>query len=347
MRAAVLALLTGLMTSPALQRSTAWAEPRPLADNEAGLGEGPARRGGKMPGEPPGGGAAEPSNCRLPAAGAHDDVVLFGAYEGDALSTATVAGQDEVTTTARVVVEPGATPLYLILSSYKAVIWRFEGEVARMTRVVLVGPREQGVVGVERGKVVDLTKDVASLTEVPCFRPYYESRSVEAVIARGVVERALGQAPKMMGGEYELASVRIPSGVASRTERGSSPPAPAGFDATTYASHLRFNSGGVVTIDPKAVVSAAKPERYDVLPEHAGLAQLVGSGQLEPVGDSHGDFWIVKPIRRFPAGLNGSLSVRFVLGKGISLPPGSPGHSCVIAEETGRPVANAMTCGVR
>lgn len=43
---------------------------------------------------------------------------------------------------------------------------------------------------------------------------------------------------------------------------------------------------------------------------------------------------IIKKMR-FPAGLNGGHSVRFMLAKGVPMPEGSPGHSEVLSEETG------------
>lgn len=65
-------------------------------------------------------------------------------------------------------------------------------------------------------------------------------------------------------------------------------------------------------------------------------------GALEYLGGGLGmmKLKIVKPIKRFPAGLNGSHAVVFVLAKGVPMPAGSPGHSCVISEETGAAAGN-------
>lgn len=38
---------------------------------------------------------------------------------------------------------------------------------------------------------------------------------------------------------------------------------------------------------------------------------------------------------RFPAGLAGAHSVKFLLLRGVPKPDGNPGHSTVISEETG------------
>jgi hypothetical protein len=81
-----------------------------------------------------------------------------------------------------------------------------------------------------------------------------------------------------------------------------------------------------------------------VLPQGFGLAQLVASGALEARRDRY--FYIARPIPRFPAGLYGAHSVTFVLGTGVPMPAGTPGHSCVVSEATGRPLANEMICSL-
>jgi hypothetical protein len=47
---------------------------------------------------------------------------------------------------------------------------------------------------------------------------------------------------------------------------------------------------------------------------------------------------------RFPAGLHGAHLVRFRIQKGVAMPEGDPGHSCVIVEETGMALYNGATC---
>jgi hypothetical protein len=277
----------------------------------------------------------------MPEALPGDQVVLFGAYDGDAVATATVVGQDEVTGTTRVVVTPGVAPLYVVLSSYNSPIWRFEGAVERVRRVVLVGPHPQGVTGVAADHVVDLTMSVSSLDETRCFWPFTDVQSPQAVAARGVMERVLGT-PVAVFAAGSVGAVSLPSG---RTE--TSPPShdvPPGFDPTEYQAAIFFTPGGVVAVDPADVVPAGRAELYVVLPEGFGLAQLVASGSLEV---RNGAFYIVEPIPRFPAGLYGGLSVKFVLARGVPYPPGSPGHSCVVSEATGRPLTDATLCDLR
>ncbi|MGH3640857.1 MAG: hypothetical protein ACRDUX_17710, partial [Mycobacterium sp.] len=270
----------------------------------------------------------------LPAVAPDDQVILFGVYEGDAISSSTIAGQDEDTETARVVIEPGATPLYALLTSYAEVIWRFEGDVSRVRRVVLLGAGPRGVTGIAAERVADLTGTNSDLSEY-----FYSNDSPEGRRVRNAVEDALGRPVDIVAGSYSVGTLSLPAGIVE----GSSPPAvvPPGFDPAVYQLGLWFNPGGVVDIDPSLVVSTARAEPYEVLPQGFGLAQLVAVGALEP---RDGYFYIARAIPRFPAGLYGAHSVTFMLGRGVPLPAGSPGHSCVIAEETGRPVINEFSC---
>ena len=94
----------------------------------------------------------------------------------------------------------------------------------------------------------------------------------------------------------------------------------------------RFSPGGVTEIDPKTVVGSVPAASYEVLPQQAGLVQLLASGDLKQ--NSVGEY-IVRQKIRFPAGLYGAHSVTFLVMKGTPYPDGDPGHSCVIVEESG------------
>jgi len=54
-----------------------------------------------------------------------------------------------------------------------------------------------------------------------------------------------------------------------------------------------------MTIDSSAVVASGKAESYSVLPEEAGLLQLVQNGTLE---ESRGGYVVKKAFDAFPAG---------------------------------------------
>ena len=94
----------------------------------------------------------------------------------------------------------------------------------------------------------------------------------------------------------------------------------------------QYHPGGVVAIDAKTVVASVPAEAYEVLPQEAGLSQLLKSGALSRNGNK--EFLINKEMR-FPGGLSGAHSVRFLLRRGVPKPSGHPGHSIVMSEETG------------
>jgi hypothetical protein len=178
-----------------------------------------------------------------------------------------------------------------------------------------------------------LTKTVDLLPDANCFEPF-DVWSGAALFARGFVERSLGRPVHDFAASYEVDTLTLPTGMVKSRK---SPPVPPGLDPAVYSAAIHFSPGGLVDIDPERVVPRERAEEYEVLPEYMGLAQLVASGALE---NHDGAFFIVRPIPRFPAGLYGALRVRFVLGRGLPMPAGSPCHSCVISEETGLALTN-------
>ena len=100
---------------------------------------------------------------------------------------------------------------------------------------------------------------------------------------------------------------------------------------------LRFHPVGLREIDPENVVSDGDVLAYDVLPQQAGLLQLLLDGKLTYTKDDF--FMITEEIPRFPAGLNGGHLVKFMLAEGVPMPSGSPGHSSVYLAETGKCVS--------
>ena len=85
--------------------------------------------------------------------------------------TVTVNGPDQDGVTARVLIETGSRPLYIILATYDQMIWRFEGDTARIERVVLRGYGAQGLTGVLPELVTISGKGpiFRAMTGVPCL----------------------------------------------------------------------------------------------------------------------------------------------------------------------------------
>jgi Ca2+-binding EF-hand superfamily protein len=281
-------------------------------------------------------------SCELPKPAGDEQVVVFGTYEGQNTSTVSVVGMDRETSTGKITIEPGDKPLYMVLSSYDAMIWQFAGETKRVSRAVVIPRRHKEGPG---AGVTGLRSDQVSFLEPgSCFGHFRDDKSGKALQARAVVERELGRPVDVLSGVYRLGSIRLPSGQPQQSPRKPQP-APPGVDERVWRDFIRFNPDGVSEIDPAGVVAPEPAQRYDVLPQEAGIVQLVQDGSLKLLSD--GMFHIVKPIARFPAGLNGAHSVTFLLGKGIAMPAGAPGHSCVISEDTGEQLRRSSICRSR
>jgi len=288
-------------------------------------------------------------------------VVLVGAYEGKAISNVSVVGQDDATSVATIQIEPGTTPITLVLTSYDAMIWDIIGETSRVSKVVATSAKSNsqtgnpgvGVVGIESGKV-------EFIVPRECLKYFYDSRSPEALTTKAQVERLAGREVAAMIGQYGIDVTSVPSGEdtsppdpspASTPE--STPPAfvsgTTGVTAQqlplskladgtgdTFRELQRFSPSGVKEFRVENVACASKPEYYEVLPQQAGLMQLLQSGALTILSNTQGgsglNYRIQSPMR-FPSGLFGSLSVKFFLPKDVPMPKGNPGHSCVFVEQ--------------
>lgn len=284
--------------------------------------------------------APQPENCPPFAPIGSERLLLYGTHDGAALSSVAVGDRNVETTVANVHIERGRERLYIILSSTDSIIWRFTGDVARVSKLyvstrekLLSGNPAAGVTGVDRKKV----------TFGHCLRSLQAAESIEAARSRGDIRKALGRDPDFVGGTYETARVSLPSGSALPA------PAvqrqlPANFDERLWRDEvLRFWPAGLARMSAQSVISPEQAIVYDVLPSQGGLAQLAGSGALKRIPNN--SFKIMRPIARFPAGMGGAHSTRFLLGTGVPMPEGDPVHSCVVDEKTGDVLSSQISCG--
>ncbi len=188
-----------------------------------------------------------------------------------------------------------------------------------------------------------------------CLRFFTEAHSVDAATTLAAVRRDTGKEPAVVAGHLAVGAFEVPSGrVRSAYDDNRTPPRlviqkeygnltlkgdAGGVVVRTGPTDLEtdleeFSPGGVVDIDPAAVVGSATPMRYEVLPGAAGLLQLQNEGALTRNG--RGEFLVHRKIR-LPAGLSG-LSAKFLLLRGVPTPDGRPDGAAVISEETGQPV---------
>lgn len=168
---------------------------------------------------------------------------------------------------------------------------------------------------------IDRTK-VTFIAGKGCLTPDYQSD--DGLTAQFDAQRLVGTGVKVAD-DYSLYAMWIPSmGVQPKGQ--ALPP------------------DSVVAVDPTRVVAEAKVSTLEVLPQRAGIQQLLAGGQLEQVGA--GTYRIVKPIAHYPAGLTGANSVRFILAPGVPEPAGNAGHSCFLPNKDGaRPLHGGQCLG--
>ncbi len=295
--------------------------------------------------------------CKLPKVIRDSEVIVLSGYEGTALSTVAVGGPDISTSVAVVNIEEGTTPLYIFVTAYDSIVWKLTGATQRVKQFVAhqrvsikyLAHQRKSIKGVGVG-VVGLPKANVSFAEncVRYFTTKKEGRSQNAVAK---ITAALGQKVNHVFGTYNLRNVSLPSGSVDDNRRenkvdhekffdqaftlkgGKKLKLNSKIDAETMASLFRFNSDGIYQIDSKQIVSEEPAESYDVLPQEAGLLQLIAEDRIERV--SKENYIIKKNIERYPAGLSGAHAVNFIIAKGVNIPDGNPGHSIVCLEETG------------
>ncbi|MEJ6402568.1 hypothetical protein [Yoonia sp. 2307UL14-13] len=300
--------------------------------------------------------------CDAPEPPDKSEVVVLSAYEGAALSTVSIAGMDDETHVADIVIEDGDTPFYLFLAAYSNMIWNISGDIDRLDTVVVQrsGQSEDngaGVIGIPSEKVHFVSRN-------SCIKPIHSIEGGEGIIAYRQVARGLGQDPDHMLAHYTVGTISLPSGEGSKEDGEGTdiiiyngqrytlgPDGPKIIDESegqgsgdrpfgvgqVYRDLLRFSPGGIRHLDADNVVSPGDAQDYDVLPQQAGLLQLLLEEKIRYTPD--GFYLISEPIARFPAGLAGAHSVKFMLAEGVPMPGGSPGHSSVYSAETGECVS--------
>lgn len=287
--------------------------------------------------------------CNFPPLPDAAKLVLLSAARGQAISTVAIGSQDIAVTTASVTVEPGDDPLYVVIVPGRAVIWRFTGATQRVHQLVLalngalqIGGSQFLPVGGETG----IAREKVVFMPGACVRAFATMNTVEASLAAGLIRNSVGRMPDVVAASEPVSNFAIPSGSVTVTDRSSlrwrlrerplSLLEYLGFGlADRFASSLKRGMterypDGVVEIDPNDVVASGDVSRYEVLPDLAGLEQLVRDGSLQDMGSD--EFHIKRKIR-LPAELS---TGGFLLLKGVPEPDGDPGMACIVSQETGQ-----------
>lgn len=234
------------------------------------------------------------AKCKIPPPDAADKIFTLNIQGGLSVSSAAVGAQDVLTTAAGIMVEQGASPLYLMLSAESPMVWDIKGETKRIARLVVLGS----------AKGPQQTEVLAGVRGVPADKiTFLQSRDCRGVY-RAAPDRSMGRVFEMLFG-------RKPDGDAS-PRRGSIfdavisdtqisardkwpadllEKAPKGFDAGVWKDMVTLQSQYALLQIPAAeVVSLAEVRPYDVLPAGFGLAALVHDGTLEAIRTKRGAY---------------------------------------------------------
>jgi hypothetical protein len=287
--------------------------------------------------------------CALPKASKDARVVLFNGNHGVAMSTVAIGSQDKKTTTSKVIIESGRQPLYLILITHGPIVWQFEGDIKRIERAVLVAI--DSLSPALPAGAVGLPKELVTFGGPgQCLNFWVNMNQQYQQDTRRRLRNLIGREPDDMPYAYDIWNLRLPSGAVSRPTAGEQRLAIPNTDlriggVNEMLSELfTYDPGGVVRIDPAAVISALPAATYEVLPEHAGIIQLLLDGSMEMRGRNE---FVIRKAMRFPAGLGGVLTPKFVIARGVPVPTGDPVHSVVISEETGEAICLNDLCRQR
>ncbi len=316
--------------------------------------------------------------CAFPKAGKSVQLMLVGAYQGRGISDISIGGDDVEVTASEVRIEPGAAPLYVVLTSYNAMVWKFTGATDRVAQVVVQSIRGTGKAG-SRSGVVGLAKSrVYFSPKTQCLRYFSSASSTTGLRTSTRLALLVGRKPNRVFGSFGAARVSLPNGRIEQSVHIATGALPAldKAGAPIWRAMKHYAPGGLVSVQPSKVVAKQPVKRVSVLPHMAGIAQLLDRGVLEivdrvpafnlrgigrggggawgpPLGTGRGaaqsgpqhprEFRILKKMR-FPAGLTRSHGVRFLLGRGVPMPSGDPGASCVMSEDTGQRVAGRGRC---
>lgn len=292
------------------------------------------------------------ADCNAPTLPSGVKMIFLGAGEGKALSNAWVGTEDRVTYVTTVEIEPGSELLYLALASGVPMIWDVVGATERIAGVLVHGDATIGA-GKPLVGIVGIPREKVRFTAHPrCLVPPMATPLEDGSAAKSAA-LLLGHAVDEIGGELSAGTFRIPTvrHFSDLPVRNSMKFPTNGLGESLWRDVRDTFPAGVAQIDVGSVISLHPVKPYSVLPERAGLAELVDTGTLTIAGISHGvriDGKDVKPFTlpnsfristklRLPAGAAST----FVLPRDIPPPEGDLHAACVLSEVDMKPITGS------
>ena len=201
--------------------------------------------------------------CAFPKPPAEAKVILVGAYEGQALSNVSLGDDDDVTTVAQNAIEWGTEPLYVVATSYRAVIWQLSGATERVAKFVAVSQQPAPDKRPRVGVTGLAAERVFFAPQANCIKHFSEATSTEAIAAKSQLRALTGRSPDDLLGAYAMNKVALPSGIVSPGAPSVSilPIPSSGPGEAMWKQLLRKNPSGVAVVEPAKVMSPVPARR--------------------------------------------------------------------------------------
>jgi hypothetical protein len=281
-------------------------------------------------------------SCVIPLPQSNETASLLYGDGPAALSTLHLGDDKSRTRVIRVQIDENDARNYLVLTAREQTIWEFSGDVESISRVVVlgatsIGPDGAGVIGVPAARIHFTTPDLSVLDRIDqtsCMRI-----EKACIPSQWFGDQADDRVP--FHPPSQQPRQRFDTIVPSQTLRNENPQGPITIIAPD-------RPGALVEIDPRRVTSPNSPRPYPLLPGLPGLANLVASGALIPVGNSHdnaivkeyGEAFSARYRSRFDPDFLFVPSVDYIVMRKITLPPELPPITLMVASGVPAPEMN-------
>ncbi len=221
-------------------------------------------------------------SCVIPLPEADEKVTIVHGRGPSELSSHHLGEPKKRTKLVTIQIAENNSKNYLVLSAYEQTIWRFIGNVRKVSKAIVlgatgIGPDGAGVIGLPKDRVIFTSPDLAALSSVgqtSCTR-MFKACTPAQWFGEGMGfgfwfhERPSFHPeptqPRQRNVDFDLRYL------SQGTKSGG-----------TISIVMTKASGTIVKIDPHLVVSRNHPQPYEVLPGRPGLEKLVESGALLP-----------------------------------------------------------------
>jgi hypothetical protein len=267
-------------------------------------------------------------SCTIPAPAQGEVVSVVSATGWFPSASVHVGAPLAATSFATIRIKPNDMRHYLVLESYRQIIWNIEGDTDSVSRVIVLGasglgPWAAGVIGVPKEKIVFTEPDVSALDAVQqtsCTGMSYACSAAQW-FGESPSDRVTFHPAPTQGRLQADAFVEPPQLVGETSDWPIAFPEPD-FDDTPVA------------VDPSLVISPRPAAAYDQPTGQTGLDALVAEGSLLAPGDPGFDAAVGAYAKAFSARYRSRFDpdflfvpqVDYVVTKAITLPADSPSN---------------------